>query len=98
MKRLFCLLLACVLLLPSVSAAAGETPSGIRVLLSTQKKMKAAHGAMHLTNVGKCVMDIFVFPIRCASSPVQNPGVKTPGFFSRSRMVTEVMPYVLINI
>ena len=33
MKRLFCLLLACVLLLPSVSAAAGETPSGIRVLL-----------------------------------------------------------------
>ncbi|MBQ6638831.1 MAG: STAS domain-containing protein [Lachnospiraceae bacterium] len=34
--------------------------SGIRVLLSTQKKMKAAHGAMHLTNVGKCVMDIFV--------------------------------------
>ena len=43
-------------------------------------------------------MDIFVFPIRCASFPVQNPGVKTPGFFSRSRMVTEVMPYVLINI
>ncbi|MBR3637854.1 MAG: STAS domain-containing protein [Lachnospiraceae bacterium] len=34
--------------------------SGIRVLLSTQKKMKAANGAMHLTNVGKCVMDIFV--------------------------------------
>ena len=29
---------------------------------------------------------------------LNNPGVKTPGFFSRSRMVTEVMPYVLINI
>ena len=28
----------------------------------------------------------------------RNPGVKTPGFFSESRMVTEVTPYVLINI
>ena len=27
-----------------------------------------------------------------------DPGVKTPGFFSESRMVTEVLPYALINI
>ena len=39
-----------------------------------------------------------VFSTYFFSIPVQNPGVKTPGFFSRNRMVTEVMPYVLINI
>ena len=33
--------------------------AGIRVLLATHKKMKAANGNRHFTNVGPFIMDIF---------------------------------------
>ena len=46
---------------------------------------------------------VLIQPIIKTSIPflqvqASDPGVKTPGFFSVSRMVTEVTPYALINI